>query len=108
VIIKGKLAQPDFLYIANQHLEIIGKHNVEGAPDWVVEVLSPTSVKRDFEIKKKLYRENGVKEYWVISPEAKVVWVFKPDNPGGEAHGKGELEPAVLPQLKISVASLFT
>lgn len=107
VVIAAKLCQPDLLYIRNERLEIIQPKQIEGAPDWIVEVVSPTSRKRDFETKKALYLENGVREYWVVAQDGQVVWVFTPDNPGGEVYGKGQLEPSPLPGLKINIPSLF-
>ena len=47
-----------------------------GAPDWVIEILSPSSVKMDCERKVKLYCETGVREYWIVDPEKETVTVY--------------------------------
>lgn len=107
VIIAEKLCQPDFAFINNERLGIIKQKNLEGAPDWLIEVVSPSTRKRDFETKKRLYLENGVREYWIVAQDGQVVWVFTPDSPEGNVYGKEDLEPSVLPGLKISVPSLF-
>lgn len=107
VIINETLCQPDFVFVATEHLDIIKQKNLIGAPDWLIEVVSPSSHKRDFEIKKQLYLSNGVREYWVVAQEGRVVWVFTPDKPEGEVYGKGELEPTLLPGLNIDIAKLF-
>lgn len=44
---------------------------------------------------------------WVMSPEAKVVWVYTPGKLEGEVYGKGDLEPITIPGLKINIPSLF-
>ncbi len=48
----------------------------QGAPDWVIEILSPSSMKMDCERKVKLYRESGVREYWIVDAERETVTVY--------------------------------
>ena len=48
-----------------------------GAPEWVIEVVSPSSVKMDYERKKKLYQESGVEEYWIVDTEKEKVSVYR-------------------------------
>ena len=50
--------------------------HIEGSPDLVVEILSPSTGKRDISIKKKVYERFGVKEYWIISPKEKAIEVY--------------------------------
>jgi len=50
---------------------------VYGAPDLVVEVLSPSTAKLDLSIKKDIYEEHGVKEYWLIYPESRMITVYQ-------------------------------
>lgn len=47
-----------------------------GAPDWVIEIVSPSSLKMDYMIKLFKYREAGVKEYWIVDPKDKIVYVY--------------------------------
>lgn len=54
----------------------------QGAPDWAIEIVSPSSVKMDYERKVKLYREAGVREYWIVDAEKQTVTVYD------FAHGK--------------------
>ena len=58
---------PDIIYISRERYSIIRK-NIHGAPDLVVEVLSPRDAARDRELKMKLYAKYGVKEYWLADP----------------------------------------
>ena len=55
----------------------IGEENIKGAPDFVAEVLSPSTRKRDMTVKKLIYEKYGVKEYWIISPKDEAVEVYR-------------------------------
>ncbi len=58
--------QPDVLFISSERQTIINADGIFGAPDLVVEIISPTSAARDRVEKLKLYERFGVKEYWLI------------------------------------------
>lgn len=57
---------PDAMIVCNK--DIIKEDGIHGAPDLVVEVLSPSTAKNDKGYKKKLYEQSGVKEYWIVDP----------------------------------------
>lgn len=60
--------QPDVFYVSPARREIL-KDAIEGAPDLVIEVLSPGSARRDREQKLGLYAESGVREYWIVDAQ---------------------------------------
>jgi len=70
------IVQPDLLFIFNERLDIVTDTNINGAPDLMVEVLSTSSVRRDRVDKMKLYVEFGVRNYWIIDAEQKVLEAF--------------------------------
>ena len=70
------VVQPDLLFISKDRLTILTEKNVCGAPDLVVEILSPSSREWDREFKKRLYEKHGVLEYWIADPDAKAVEVY--------------------------------
>lgn len=70
------VVQPDILWISPDRLGIMKEAYVDGAPDLVVEILSPSDPKRDRELKRKLYARFGVREYWIVDPDAKSIDVL--------------------------------
>jgi len=70
------VVQPDLLFISNERAHIITEENVQGAPDLVVEILSPSTADRDQTFKRSLYARHGVKEYWLVDTDAKTVTVL--------------------------------
>ena len=65
---------PDLLIVCDRN-KIKATH-IEGAPDLVVEIISPSTGSRDYGVKKDIYEKFGVKEYWIIDPKSKSVLVY--------------------------------
>lgn len=73
----GTLFKPDLVVVLKSNEKILaGRKNIYGAPDMVVEVLSHSTRKKDLTVKKDVYEAQGVREYWIIDPRAKIVSVF--------------------------------
>lgn len=70
------VVQPDLMFISKERADIITPANVQGAPNLVVEVLSPSTAQRDWTQKRDLYAKYGVRELWLVAPDAKLVWVM--------------------------------
>ena len=64
------VVQPDLLFVSSERTHIITPDNIQGAPDLVVEILSPSTAERDRGYKRALYAQHGVKEYWVVGTDA--------------------------------------
>jgi Uma2 family endonuclease len=79
------VVQPDIIVVCDPD-KLQDNRFVDGAPDFVIEILSPGNSKTETTFKLGLYEENGVKEYWVVYPEYKQVMVFLLDE--NEAYGK--------------------
>ena len=71
---KDTVVQPDICIICDPAK--IHDRGCVGAPDMIVEIVSPSTLKKDIDYKYHLYEENGVKEYWIVSPEYKQVSVY--------------------------------
>lgn len=65
---KDNECQPDIIYIANENLDIVTEKKIIGAPDIIVEILSPSTSYNDKIRKKAVYERFGVKEYWIVDP----------------------------------------
>jgi Uma2 family endonuclease len=63
------VVQPDILFVTRERSSIVEEAEITGAPDLIVEVLSPSTADRDLNMKKTLYARNGVREYWIVDPE---------------------------------------
>ncbi|NIV03682.1 MAG: Uma2 family endonuclease [Calditrichae bacterium] len=61
---------PDILFLSNENLGILTGKNVQGAPDLIVEILSPGTAVYDMGVNKEVYERAGVKELWVFDPES--------------------------------------
>lgn len=72
---KHNYVEPDISVICDR--DRLDQKGCHGAPDWVIEILSPSSVKMDCERKVKLYQETGVREYWIVDAEKKAVLVYR-------------------------------
>ncbi|MBI4583073.1 MAG: Uma2 family endonuclease [Planctomycetes bacterium] len=69
--------QPDIIFIGRKRLKIIKEKYVKGAPDLLVEILSPTSWHADRNVKFEVYAKAGVKEYWIIDAEKREVEIYR-------------------------------
>jgi Uma2 family endonuclease len=71
------VVQPDILYISKENIKNIKKRGLFGSPDLVVEIVSPSSLKRDTEDKRNIYKKYGIKEYWIIFPNEEIIEVLE-------------------------------
>ena len=78
VLSPSDVVEPDLLYISNERrAQIVTEANVQGTPELVVEIGSPSTRRRDETIKRALYDRAGVSEYWVIDTDLDVVRVYR-------------------------------
>ncbi len=72
------VVQPDLLVVCDPTR--IDERGVRGAPDWVIEVLSPATAAHDQVTKRELYERAGVREYWLVHPTDRIVIVYRLEN----------------------------
>lgn len=71
------IVQPDLIYVARDHAEQVEERYVAGAPDLVVEILSPSTRRLDEVLKRRRYAHFGIGEYWIVDAEIDVVKVYR-------------------------------
>jgi len=106
----GTVVQPDLVVICDASK--LDDRGCMGAPDLVVEILSPATAAKDMKEKFLLYERVGVAEYWIVHPVEKVVSVYRraPDGQYGRpaVYTAGDRIPvALLPELEIDLATVF-
>ena len=107
-LVDHSVVQPDILYVSASRREIL-RERVEGAPDFVVEILSPGTARRDRVQKLGLYAESDVREYWVVDPlERQIEFLV---NEGGRfvvALPAGpEYRSRVLPEIHLDILAFW-
>ncbi len=110
VLTPRRVLQPDVLFVATERLHII-KGRVIGPADLVAEVLSPESRRRDRIDKRDLYEQHGIKEYWMLDPEAETIEVLSLKRGEFELQGRwgieGNAHSTLLKGFELSVGALF-
>ena len=105
------VVQPDLCVICDPAK--IDRRGCTGAPDWMLEVLSPGTAARDWKDKFDLYEENGVGEYWIVAPQEQTITVFVRDAATlryrlvGEYAEPGPVPCHTLPELVMEWADVF-
>jgi Uma2 family endonuclease len=105
------VVQPDLCVICDS--EKLTVQGCSGAPDWIIEVLSPGNSKKDMHLKYDLYQENGVTEYWLVYPYEQAVYQFVLDQSSQKYQlyamnaGDDIATPSLFPELQIDLAEVF-
>lgn len=71
------VVEPDLLVVLDDQQDIVSDKNIRGAPGLVIEVLSPSTQKRDQTLKRQLFDREGVREYWMVDPDRNRVIVHR-------------------------------
>ena len=107
------VVDPDLIFVSAARSEVVTTAHAAGAPDLVIEVLTPATRRRDEVLKRDLYETRGVAEYWLIDPEAETVKLLRS---AGERFGRPRLlslrdddvlETVLLPGLELPLATVF-
>ena len=111
VLSQEDVVQPDILFVSQERFNVITEKNIQGAPDLVIEILSPGTAERDRGLKRKLYAKYGVREYWIVDPDERTVEVMKLGEAGFETasvYRKGEiLTSPLLKGFRLNLEEIF-
>lgn len=104
------VVQPDIFVVCDTAK--LDERGCLGAPDWIIEIVSPGNLKHDTKTKFDLYEEAGVREYWVVFPGEQTILTYVPDAHGryqvaAEYAAPGPMPVAVLPGLAVEWSEVF-
>ena len=98
--------EPDVTVVCSR--DKLDERGCNGAPEWAIEVVSPSSIKMDYERKKKLYQESGVEEYWIVDLEKEQVKVYRflEDDQGRDYSFKETVKVGIYEDLEFDLRML--
>ena len=103
--------QPDIMFVSKAREGIVTERNIRGAPDLVMEVLSPGTAERDRTIKRARYLRFGVREYWIVDPQSKSIEVLQAGQTEFETvrvYSEGTIATSpLLEGVQVDVSGLF-
>ena len=108
---EGNILQPDVLYVVSNRIAELVKNRIEGAPDMVIEILSPSNAYYDLRTKKDIYEKYGVKEYIIVDPIQQTTELYALKNGTYYLHQKAPknelLHSLILPGFSIDLSRVF-
>jgi Uma2 family endonuclease len=111
ILDESTVVQPDIIFIAKERFHILSKRGVDGAPDLLIEILSPATAKYDRISKMQLYARFGVQWFWIVDPDGRKVEEFERDGesytPKSAHSGKERFTPAIFPELTIDLSEVW-
>jgi Uma2 family endonuclease len=112
ILARGFTVQPDLLFIQKGRRGLIGERQLQGAPDVVIEIVSPDTRERDLNTKRKIYSRFEVKEYWTVDLHGEKIEVLVWSELGyatAGVYGKsGSLSSPALSGFKLTLHRVFS
>src|SRR5205814_6066318 len=110
VLNQENTVQPDLVFISTANLGIVQHRAIFGTPDLLVELITPSSVRRDRYDKKDLYARFGVKEYWIGDPANKAMEILTLKEGAYQLHCSaeitGKLSSLIFPELEFDLSDI--
>lgn len=104
------VVQPDVVFVSENN-DILTDRGAEGAPDFVLEVLSPKTAHLDKKPKRRVYARSGVKELWIVDPDTKVIHVYflkrNADTPAATYKATDSFTSPTFPGLRFKGSAIF-
>ena len=108
VLSENDVLEPDLIFVSTARRAIITNANIQGAPDLVVEILSPSNHAYDERVKYHAYERFGVGEYWIVDPEAETVTIYRRAGGSFARIESGDtLTTPLLPGFALDVNAIF-
>lgn len=111
ILDRHTVVEPDLVFVSRARLGMLQERGVEGAPDLVIEILSPSTEQRDRGAKQHVYARYGVAHYWIVDPAARCITerVLRESayDVRGTYNEPAALRSAIFPELAIDLAAVF-
>jgi Uma2 family endonuclease len=112
ILSTNTIVVPDLVFVTTAHEDLIRPAGIFGAPDLIIEIISPSAPERDTEVKRRIYAEHGVEHYWIVDPEQRRIWLFRLEKPGeyacvGEYAGEETFAAEPFPNLEIPLEQVW-
>ena len=111
IVDEHNVVQPDLIFISADRLHIIGEKSIEGMPDLIVEILSPSTARRDRVLKLKMYAQHGLRHYWIVDCQQRTLEAFELDRETyrlvASLTDEAVFEPALFPGLEIPLGEVW-
>jgi Uma2 family endonuclease len=101
------VVQPDIVVILNEHFDRLHSEGLRGAPDMVVEILSPSTSSRDRVYKRVQYFRFGVREYWIVDPIAETVECYTRGTKDFDGGVVAQMTSCILPGFEMQITRVF-
>jgi Uma2 family endonuclease len=112
IIERKYVIQPDIVFLKQNRSWLIGEKGLWGAPDLIIEIMSPDTREQDRQLKRKLYSRFGVGEYWIVDPDTEMVEVLAWSEMGYATAGRyrktDPLSSPTLPGFSLPLQKVFT
>lgn len=102
------MLEPDITVVCDP--DKLDEYGCKGAPDLVIEILSPSIRQRDLNVKYRLYQRAGVREYWIVDPDGKTVQVFRLEDGfygAGDVYTTGSVPVGIWEDFSIDLSQVF-
>jgi Uma2 family endonuclease len=104
------VVQPDLFVVCDP--QKLDGQVCNGSPDWIIEILSPATKKKDLTLKFNLYEENAVREYWIVFPQEETVQKFLLDETTlkyefAGNYSEGKVPVGIFPELEVDLEEVF-
>lgn len=112
ILAPDTIVEPDILFVSRAQRSILGKEYIEGPPDLIGEVISPSSARIDQILRRDLYARHGVRHYWLIHPAQRWARAYTLGADGtyelvAEAHGDEAFAAPPFTDLPIQLAKVW-
>ena len=111
VLSSTNVLEPDLIFVSNDQQAIITEANIQGVPTLLIEVVFPATFTRDRDLKRNIYAEHGVGEYWIVDPDARTISVLSLDGKefreAGGYSADDTLFSPTLPGLALDLTRIF-